>query len=319
MAPSGRSARSTQHSVLILGLPYFGRMLEEILRQCGWTARFVPHPGRNPLGWLRLVPLVARADVVHLISSRIDRGCPQDWLLRFRRGPVVIHWNGTDVLIALDEHRKGNASKRIAGRAIHWCDAPWLVDELAPIGVRGDYVPLPVPVLTGAAPPLPERFRVLLYLPVDAFDREVFDIDTLLRLPRDMPGLDFVLIPSPSDTLPGPLPPNLEARGWVDDMDAFYREITVVVRLTSHDGTSFMVLEALSRGRHVIWTYPMPGVIKASGLEAVTAALRDLADRHAAGTLALNEEGRRHALDHFDRARLIANLDAHLRALLGQG
>jgi hypothetical protein len=99
-------------------------------------------------------------------------------------------------------------------------------------------------------------------------------------------------------------------------MDALYRQTSVVVRLTSHDGTSFMVLEALSRGRHVIWTYPVPGVIHASGFAAVSAALRDLLARHAAGTLGLNEEGRRYALEHYDRARLIDDLDRRLRSVL---
>ena len=307
---------SSRRRVLILGLPYFGRMLEEILRERGWQATFVPHPGRDIRGWARLLPLVARADLVYLISSRIDRGCPQDWLLRFRRRPVVVHWNGTDVLIAADEYRRGNASRRIAERAIHWCDAPWLVDELAAIGVKGEHVPLPIPVLSGEAPPLPARFRALLYLPVDAFDREVFDMETLLRLPRECPEVGFTLIPSPGESLPTPLPPNLEAPGWVTDMDALYAETTVLVRLTSHDGTSFMVLEALSRGRHVIWTYPMTGVIQASGFEAVSGALRELIARQAAGRLGLNDEGRRYALEQFDRAHLIEELDRRLRAVV---
>ena len=100
------------------------------------------------------------------------------------------------------------------------------------------------------------------------------------------------------------------------DMDALYAETTVLVRLTSHDGTSFMVLEALSRGRHVIWTYPMTGVIQASGFEAVSGALRELIARQAAGRLGLNDEGRRYALEQFDRAHLIEELDRRLRAVV---
>ena len=71
----------------------------------------------------------ARADIVYLIGSRIDRASPQDRLLRLRRRPVVIHWVGTDVQIAVDEHRRHNVSLRVAERPIHWCDAPWLVDH----------------------------------------------------------------------------------------------------------------------------------------------------------------------------------------------
>src|SRR5207302_2737456 len=84
--------------ILILGLPYFGRMLVEVLSRKGWDARFAAHPGRDLRGWGRLLPRVARAHVVYLIGSRMDRGSPQEWLMRLRSRPTVIHWVGTDVL-----------------------------------------------------------------------------------------------------------------------------------------------------------------------------------------------------------------------------
>lgn len=304
--------------ILILGLPYFGKRLAKELGDMGWRAAFLPHPGRSAAGWAKVAKDAARADIVYLIGSRIDRSAPQDRLLRLRRRPVVIHWVGTDVQIALEEYARDNISLRVAERPVHWCDAPWLVDELRTIGVMSDYVPLPIPIDAGVPPPLPERFRVLLYYPVDAFDREVFDIETMLRLPAEFPEAAFTLIPSPPETLPQPLPANLEARAWVEDMDALYRETTAVVRLTSHDGQSFMAAEALSRGRYVIWTQPMPGCIRAEGFEAVSAALRELLERHEAGTLALNMDGRRAVLNRFGEGRPLKELDERLRVVLAR-
>ena len=307
---------SRRPRIAILGLPYFGEMLARQLGGRGWEAAFLAHPGRSVSGWLKLVPTLARADVVYLIGSRIEKGSPQDRLMQFRRGPVAIHWVGTDVLIAAEEHARGRASQRIATRAVHWCDAPWLVDELRSIGVRAGHLPLPIPLAAGEPPPLPAVFRALLYLPVDAFDREVFDMETLLRLPREFPDVPFVLLPSPAESLPGSLPPNLEARGWVDGLDSVYREISCMVRLTSHDGTSFMVVETLARGRQAIWTFPMEGAIQAEGFEEVAEALRGLIRRHHAGELGPNSEGRDFVLRHFDHQTLLASLDEHLRALL---
>jgi hypothetical protein len=302
--------------IVILGLPYFGQMLAGLLTERAWKARYFAHPGRNPVGWLRLLPALARADVVYLIASRVDRGSPQDIFMHLRRKPVVIHWVGTDVLIALEAHEKQDVSVRLVENATHWCDAPWLVDELRPLGVRSEHVALPIPVSKAEPPPLPARLRVLMYLPVDAFDREVFDMETLLRLPREFPDLDFTLVPSTADTLPGPIPPNLELPGWVTDMDALYSRTSVLVRLVSHDGMPFMVMEALSRGRYVIYTYPLPHVTHAAGYEAVASALGDLAARHAAGKLPLNEAGREYVLENFDRETLAANLDRRVSALL---
>lgn len=310
------SERRRRGRIAILGLPYFGKMLAGLLSERGWKASYYAHPGRDITGWLRLAPALAKSDIVYLVSTRVDIGSPQDRFMRVRRRPVVVHWVGTDVLIALEEHAKQNISTRLVEAPHHWCDAPWLVDELRPMGIRAEYVPLPIPVLEAEPSPLPGRFRVLMYLPVDAFDREVFDIDTLLRLPVELPEVEFILIPSPADSLPGPLPANLQTPGWVDDMDALYREVSALVRLVSHDGMSFMVLEALSRGRQVIYTYPLPHVVQASGFEAVAAAVRGLAARHQAGTLTLNEEGRHYALSHFDRETLIDDLDFRFSKLL---
>ncbi|MEX1103303.1 MAG: hypothetical protein WED87_03575, partial [Dehalococcoidia bacterium] len=191
-------------------------------------------------------------------------------------------------------------------------------DELAELGIEAEYLALPVPSLhTGDPPPLPDTFRVLLYYPVDPIDREVFDWDAMLGLATAFPDVQFQLVPSPPETLPGPLPPNLTARGWVQDVDALYRDTTVYVRLTAHDGTSFMAVESLSRGRYVIWTFPLSGAIQARGFEAVSAALRELWERHQRGELELNEAGRAAAVTDFDPDRLAGDLDARLREALG--
>lgn len=302
--------------ILILGLPYFGKLLARELGELGWRAEFLQHPGRSAPGWAKVAAAAARADIVYLIGSRIDRKSPQDRLLRLRKKATVIHWVGTDVQIAVDEHRKHNVSLRVAERPLHWCDAPWLVDELRTIGVISEYVSLPIPLHVPPAPPLPETFRVLLYYPVDSFDREVFDGETLLRLPAEFPNVPFTLIPSPADTLPQPLPANLECRDWVEDMDALYRETTVVIRLTGHDGQSFIAAEALSRGRYVIWTFGMPGCIKAEGFDQVAKALQTLLDKHRAGALKVNQSGRRSVLERFGKGRPLKELDERLRALL---
>jgi hypothetical protein len=305
---------------LILGLPYFGRIAERALRDRGWEATYAAHPGRSPAGWAALAPALARTDLLYLISSRIDRRSPQALLARAWRKPIVIHWVGTDVLFALDEYRAGTHSERLLRGATHIADAPWLIGELAEMGVTADYLALPVPGLEqGLPPPLPPDFTVLLYLPVDPVDREVFELDAILALPRAFPAARFILLPSPARTLPGALPPNLECRGWVEDMEALYREVTAFVRLTLHDGTSFMAIEALSRGRYVIWTMPFNGAIRADGFEQTAAALAGLLELSDTGRLAVNTAGREAVLGEFDPTRLGDELDACLRAALEAG
>ena len=302
--------------VLLLGLPYFCKDIAAALESRGWEARFLAHPGRSVAGWARVARELVRADVLYLVSARVERGSPLDRLLKVSRRPAVVHWVGTDVLIAREEWAAGRLSERVREGVSHWADAPWLVAELAEMGFRAEMVRLPVKGLSTTLAPLPEEFTVLLYLPVDAFDREVFDVDTILALPSQLPDVRFVLIPSPPETLPGGLPPNLEARAWVEDMDALYAEVTVLARLVSHDGMPFMVLEGLSRGRHVIFPYDLPGVTRASGPGEVTAVLRSLRTRHQQGTLELNEEGAEWVRQDYGGDDVTADLDRRLRALL---
>src|SRR5687768_12078702 len=131
--PPAATGHPLSRRVLILGLPYFGRMLAETLRTNGWDADYRAHPGRDPRAWATLAPAIVRADLIYLISSRIDRRSPQALLAAVRRRPTLVHWVGTDVLFALDEYRAGRASERLISRATHLADAPWLVDELAEI------------------------------------------------------------------------------------------------------------------------------------------------------------------------------------------
>lgn len=316
MSGGGGQRRGT---VLVLGLPYFGEMLGERLRELGWRARYLPHPGRSLAGWARVLREVVRADILYLVSSRIERGAPQDWMMRFRRKPVVIHWVGTDVLDATRAAERGRVSQRLVRRAVHWVDARWLSGELAPLGIEAEYVALPIPMPAGDVSALPETFRVLLYLQEEPEYRLVFDVETLLRLPGAMPAAQFTLIPSSADSLrpllAGGWPENLSTPGYIQDMDALYRETTVLVRLTTHDGMSFMANEALARGRYVVWSFPLEGAILASGFEAVTAALTGLLEQHRAGRLGLNEAGRAATLAAFDGERVMQEMDSRLLGL----
>jgi hypothetical protein len=309
----------TRGRVLILGLSYFGRLLAEQLSGRGWDANYAPHPGRSAVGWGRLLPRIARADVLYLISSRSERWAPQDVMMLLRRKPVVIHWVGTDASRATAAHRQGNLSARIAENATHWCDAPWLVEELRRAGIRSDYVGLPIPLANSTPPPLPAEFRVLMYLPADARDRAVFDEDTILRLPEAFPDVAFTLLPATAAGLGRELPANVETPGWVSNLDAIYRESTVLLRQTTHDGMAFTAVEALARGRYVIWSYPIAGGIRASGFEAVRAQLQGLLERHRAGVLPLNLSGRAFALSNFAPGRLMSQLDRRLQELVGRG
>jgi len=111
----------------------------------------------------------------------------------------------------------------------------------------------------------------------------------VLEAARQLPAVQFnvVGLRQPPDFL---LPRNVRSLGWVPDLIPLLQETTVLWRPVRHDGLSFMVLEALAQGRHVIYSYPLSGCIAADG-EAAHAELKRLVALQESGSLPVNDKG----------------------------
>lgn len=249
--------------IAVVGLPYFGVRVASSLAAAGFDARFVPSPRaglRNPGAAAHL----ARARLVYAIGSSIARGSPLDLLARTGKR-VLMHWVGTDVQAARQAARLGRVSGRLRGAA-HWADAPWLIDELAPLGVEADEHPLPMPIAFNEPLPAPAEHCVLVYLPEGSGPN--YDVEAMTRVIDTLPGVPFVAVGG------GRLErPNVEVLGYVTDMRTVYRRVSCYLRLVHHDGLSHMVVEALSAGRRVIWSYSLPGVTMVGSPEEAAAAI----------------------------------------------
>jgi glycosyltransferase involved in cell wall biosynthesis len=120
-------------------------------------------------------------------------------------------------------------------------------------------VPLPSARVPDHPTPLPSQFSVLVYVPVVSRG-ELYGLDRILQVARDLPHVPFELVGLYDGTIPNP-PANLKIHGRIPDLIEFYRRASVVWRPVQHDGLSFMVMEAMGHGRHVLWSYPFPGCI----------------------------------------------------------
>jgi hypothetical protein len=277
-----------ERRVVIGGLPYFGRMLAELLAGEGWAVRYVPSAGLRPRAWVSTASSIRWADLVYLVGGQAERWSRPDWLAHLSSVPIVMHWLGSDVTYALGAASRGRVSKRLISRPTHWAEVDWTAKELEPLGITAERVALTPAELNIAAPPLPREFAVLTYLPETRpafYGREiVFDIASAL------PEVKFLVAGNTGALLPAA--ENVEPLGWVERMAEVYARSSVLLRLPEHDGLSFMVLEALAAGRYAIWNHPFTGVIEARSGEEALAQLRQLLEAHRAGRLAPNLTGR---------------------------
>jgi len=225
---------------------------------------------------------------------------------RRRNVPVVVIWTGNDVTIAAANPAELDVTKSLG--FIHLADGPWLVGELRALGIEAEYLPVTGVRSGGSSRPLPERFTVLTYLPEPR--RDFYGRDAVYAIARAFPDADFFV--AGRGGADHDAPQNVRFLGHVDDLRERLDASTVLLRLPEHDGKPMMVLEALARARHVVWTYPLPAVRTVASPEEAHFEVRALLERHRAGTLEPNKDGRIFALRNFSRAQICEQLEDRL-------
>lgn len=240
----------------IVGSEQSGKRLAKHLNNIGVSAAFISGSLRNdPTSFLR----VRKYDIIHgLYMRRFVFLC---LLLGKALGKITIcHWMGTDVLRAGRETRfrlMALILKEFVDLNLVYSEN--LQKELYNIGVHSVIWPIPVDSEYFAVvdlPPMPERFSVLCKIA----DDWLYGSDIILKLAKDLPNVRFLVVPG-KDVRPSWLlsrsaeAPNLIFLGWKDNMFEVYRQTTVLLRLTKHDGLSYMVVESLALGRQVIWSH----------------------------------------------------------------
>lgn len=284
-------------------MSYFGRRLAALLDGPGWQVRYLETRAWQPRAALRALRQAAGADLVYLVGGQVARWSRPHLLTRAVRAPVVMHWAGTDVLHARAAVRSGHATETLLRRPTHWAGAPWLVDELAEIGVGATWQPHSWVPPTGDVPLPSGPLTALAYLP-EARQR-FYGVDAVCRIAAALPEVRVLVVGTRS--VPN-APPNIEAVGWVDQIADVLARCHVLLRLPRHDGLSFMVQEALALGRYAIWNHPFPGAMRASTSAEAISALQRLAVQQRAQALPPNSVGAAHARERFSADRIRTEL-----------
>ena len=197
-------------------------------------------------------------------------------------------WAGSDVLYAREVLAKRGIDRWIASK-IHWAVSPWIAEEVCALGLNCEYVQVSFVSPIANPKPLPETFSVLVYVP-SLEKADLYGWDQIVEVARAMPRVRFTLLGmNPKQSLEGP--PNISIYPWTNETARFYEGSTLLWRPARHDGLSFMVIEALAHGRHVLWSYPFAGCVQVKGAAQAHDEIERLRQFHDAGTLKLNETG----------------------------
>jgi hypothetical protein len=281
----------------VVGMDYFAPVLVGNLNQygTGWKALHVSGEKTLAVKVCRLWELV-KADGVIFLGGSVKAGRLHRllaFLSKFRRKKILMYWTGSDVLRLLQELKTNRNHETLPKEIIHIAAAPWLADELGGAGVQAMFISLSaVPFvrvdLSKEVPPLPKEFTVLTYVPDSAVS--LYGGEHIKSLARDFPMIKIKILASTGGWWPDP-PPGVQFLGWVGDPRELYVQSTLLIRMVAHDAIGGMVQEALSYGRHVIWSYPLDGLRTARDYTTMRGHVEELLEEHGRSDLKINVEG----------------------------
>ncbi|HEY4320833.1 MAG TPA: hypothetical protein VGM77_06575 [Gemmatimonadales bacterium] len=191
------------------------------------------------------------------------------------------YWIGSDVLRFITAGRMLGGMLRSGNRCFlsHTANAPWLTDELANRGIIASSLPIN-PACCAEHWPMPPAptgpYTVIYYSLAD--NDAIYQPGAMMAAATALPGVRFLTIGN-RDLSGGPA--NVEHRGLLsaEACRRLYRESDAVVRFTSHDGFSRMVLEAMSSGLDVLFAHEVPHTHRVTSVDEVVATLRRLSSR----------------------------------------
>lgn len=170
---------------------------------------------------------------------------------------VVRWWVGSDVMLSSENSETVSTARSLDSVVdLNIAVSPHLVEELADIGIEAEYLPSPCDLSAlKSRPPDKLASGVLTYLPTER--RQFYGENVLVEAIEANPDLNFYIVSDESHSLARYH--NVRSLGWVKNMDEVWPEVGVLLRVTAHDGMPRMVLEALARGRYVIYSERFEG------------------------------------------------------------
>ena len=294
-------------TALLVGYPHHVRAIARFVNQYATRWRLVAEG----------VDLASRNRAVRwipFVDALVAFGGPApDALLtattRRRGKPIAVAWAGSDV-VELREQPEEVARIRCRPFRHVACSAS-LARELCEIGIPATELRLVVAEPPTSPAPLPERFSVLAYCPGNG--ERLYGVDIILDVALRLPHIHFDIIGGCSAAS---ILPNVAYHGWVEDIVPAIDAATVILRPTRHDGMPLMVLEALARGRHVIWSRPLTGVLQACSADEIAAHIAAMESAHRDGLLGTNADGLRAIAESFSPEAVTRVVESFLDELV---
>jgi len=302
-----------RRKIIIVGLPLFAQRLAKQLSEFDSESTYI-HLDTYYNNWhkIKALFLIPRADLIYSINGSVTRGRVFDLALK-NKVPIIMNWVGTDVLKSLEAYRSGAYDQEYISRATHYCEVNWIKRELKEMGIEAKVVNFAsfdrqFELKEADA----DQLTVLNYIPESRQD--FYGINEIIKAAEAFPNIRFLI--AGSSIYERSTPENMKFLGWIDDMDGVYQNVHVCIRFTKHDGLSNFVLEALARGKQVIYNNQFDHCHFVENTTDLIDRLVALMTMFEQGKSLINKEGAEFVSREFNREKILLevkqNIEEHL-------
>lgn len=225
-----------------LGAPFHGMKIAKIL-----NADFQQIPARKPNKYKCVYSLG------FFLGQNPDL---QATVLGSFKGRKMIHWIGSDILQLMNApYLQGLQLVESLNEFVdvHLVEFEQTKKELEELGIKNiKIVPLPLSKKYDIKS-LPKEFSVAVYMP--GVNQGLYCEELMISVARAMPDVKFKFF---GNALRKGTLENIEYMGYVQDMEKFIEETSMIMRITGHDGLPLSPCEFAAMGRNVLSNIKMP-------------------------------------------------------------
>lgn len=302
--------------VVIVGLPLFAKRLAENLTAFDPENKYVfLNTYYSKMDQLKAFFQLQSADAVCSINGTLSKSRLFDYAFK-KKIPVIMNWVGTDVQVARVAVETNQFIESYRSKAIHFCEVKWIQDELKEIGINAAIQNFAAFPLAPEVTPFPtEQLSVITY--INDARKEFYGIKEIISLAMRFPTIHFYIVGTAATTYE-PLPPNMSALGWVENLSRYFEMCQVAIRFPEHDGLATFVLESLAKGKQVLYKYPLTGCVHTPTTESLTLAMEQLQKDFNAGVLSPNREGAQYIQTAFNTEEIFGSLVHYFKSISKQ-
>lgn len=211
-------------------------------------------------------------DVIYSIST--DLGSLKCFFVAKCLGKKVIsHWIGTDVYNAVHNKKKAKTISKFID--INFACFEALHNELKEVGIETVILPIIPTKMNFDLCEMPKEHAALVYMPSGRED--FYGYQELKNIFPVFPDMEFHIVGT-KNMEPFKQFENVIVEGvlTIPQMEEIYKKVSIIIRPTKHDGLSMSVLEALAKGKSVIWSCQFPFVKVCSTGQQIEDSLHEL-------------------------------------------